>query len=121
MVDKRSIEEKKVALLEALGESFGVIGVAAKAARLSRSTFYRYYDEDPKFKEAADEILELQADVVENKLLQHIEEGDKDCIRFYLKYKGAKLGYMQNVKQEVNHKGIKIVYVTPEEDTDDED
>ena len=60
------MERDKEALLEALHNTSGIISSACRAAGVSRMTYYRYYNEDPEFRERADDIKELQKDFAES-------------------------------------------------------
>lgn len=50
------MEDKKQKFLEALMQGYGIIAVACEAVSISRSTYYRWYNSDPGFKEKVDEI-----------------------------------------------------------------
>lgn len=63
------MEDKKQKFLEALMQGYGIIAVACEAVSISRSTYYRWYNSDPEFKEKVDEIAETQTDFVESKLI----------------------------------------------------
>ena len=87
------MEEKKQKFLEALAQGYGIIATACEAIGIGRSTYYRWYNADPEFKEKVDEITETQVDFVESKLMQSINANDTTAIIFYLKTKGKKRGY----------------------------
>ena len=82
------MEEKKQKFLEALAQGYGIIATACEAIGIGRSTYYRWYNADPEFKEKVDEITETQVDFVESKLMQSINANDTTAIIFYLKTKG---------------------------------
>lgn len=87
------MEEKKQKFLEALAQGYGIIATACEAIGIGRSTYYRWYNADPEFREKVDEITETQVDFVESKLMQSINANDTTAIIFYLKTKGKKRGY----------------------------
>ncbi len=87
------MEEKKERFLTALAQGYGIIATACEAVGIGRSTYYRWYNTDPAFKERVDEITETQVDFVESKLMQSINANDTTAIIFYLKTKGKKRGY----------------------------
>ncbi len=87
------MEEKKQKFLEALAQGYGIIATACEAIGIGRSTYYRWYNADPEFKEKVDEITETQVDFVESKLMQSINANDTTAIIFYPKTKGKKRGY----------------------------
>lgn len=112
----------KVALIEAMQKSMGVISEACRMVECDRKTFYKYYNNDEKFKEACDECNESALDFVESKLFELVDgitmhkedrEGndlsydrapDVTAIIFYLKTRGKKRGYIEKTEQEVVHK-----------------
>lgn len=85
--------------MEELAKGYGIIATACEKVGVSRTTYYRWCNADPAFKEKADEITETQVDFVESKLLQQINEGDTTAIIFYLKTKGKKRGYNEKALQ----------------------
>ena len=122
---------KKGALLEAMRKNLGNIKASCEQLKISRNTFYRYYDEDEEFKKDIDSIGEDALDFVESKLFERIKgyshdedkifiyEGnpiviptvkhyapDTTAIIFYLKTKGKKRGYIET--QEVVNKNAPI-------------
>ena len=92
------MEEKKQKFLEALAQGYGIIATACEAIGIGRSTYYRWYNADPEFKEKVDEITETQVDFVESKLMQSINANDTTAIIFYLKTKGKARGYSEKAK-----------------------
>lgn len=94
------MEDKKQKFLEALMQGYGIIAVACEAVGISRSTYNRWYNSDPGFKEKVDEIAETQTDFVESKLMQLINANDTTAIIFYLKIKGKKRGYSDKAQKD---------------------
>lgn len=88
-------QEQKKKFLDALRNGLGIITTACQATGVSRSNFYYWCKNDEEFKAAADEIMEVQLDFVENKFLHAIEAGDITAMIFYLKTKGKKRGYSE--------------------------
>ncbi len=91
------MDDKKEKFLEALARGYGIIATACEAVKVGRTTYYRWYNSDPVFKERVDEITETQVDFVESKLMQSINANDTTAIIFYLKTKGKKRGYSDKV------------------------
>ena len=54
-IDER-VAQEKADLLEALSKTSAIVSSACKAANVSRMTYYRYYNEDPEFREKADDM-----------------------------------------------------------------
>ena len=90
----------KKKLLEGLVKSLGIVTVGCKLAEVSRETYYKYYNTDPKFKKKVDDIADIALDFAESKLHKLIKDGDKTGIIFYLKTKGKKRGYIE--RQEIH-------------------
>lgn len=106
MSKEKKIELTKENLLKALEQSLGIVTQACKIAKVSRGTFYRYYNEDPEFREQVDSIEDLTLDFVESQLMKQIKEQNTTATIFYLKTKGKQRGYIQTqqVHQVTEHR-----------------
>jgi len=104
---KQTAAKKK--LLEALERTLGIVTPACKEAGVSRDTFYKYYREDPVFKQKVDELEDLTLDYVESQLFKQIKDGSERSILFYMKYKGKKRGYSDNL--DITSGGEKITEI----------
>lgn len=109
-------DNNKKAVIEALGECYGIVTDACKRVGISRSSFYEWMTEDKEFKKAVDEASEQAIDFVEGKLFQKINgitmgKHDSDgelvvyevppsdtAIIFYLKTKAKKRGYIERTE-----------------------
>jgi AcrR family transcriptional regulator len=109
---KHDTEGHKSRLLDALERSLGIVTAACKEVGISRNTFYTYYNTDEEFKRAVDEIYEIQTDFVENQLFKKIKEGSERSILWYMKYKGRKRGYTDNLDITTGGEPIKIIINT---------
>lgn len=89
------IAKEKADLLAALAANSGIVASACRAANVSRMTYYRYYNEDPDFKEKADDVKELQKDFAESLILKKMKEGDTTMIIFYAKTQMKDRGYVE--------------------------
>jgi len=92
----------KKALLEALEKSLGVVTTACRAVDVSRQTFYRYCEDDPKFKASVDDIENIALDFAESQLHKQIQKGEVSSTIFYLKTKGKHRGYIEKSQTEVS-------------------
>jgi hypothetical protein len=97
---------KKEQLLKALEKSLGIVSTACESIGISRTTYYKYYNEDKDFKWSVDSIGDIALDCAESQLFELIKEKNITAIIFYLKTKGKKRGYIE--KQEVNHNSNNI-------------
>lgn len=97
----RTINGKKKVLAELIS-SHGVVTPACKAAGISRSVFYTWYNEDEEFKKAVDGVGDIAVDFAESKLFDLMDQENATAIIFYLKTKGKHRGYIE--RQEVDNK-----------------
>ena len=117
-MELQSVTHKK-AMIEALEKTLGVVSTACKMADISRTTHYRWLEEDAEYKEAVDSIQDVALDFAETHLHKQIKEGSSTSTIFYLKTKGKKRGYIE--RQEVdlgtdNH--FRVEVIRNEEDPD---
>lgn len=114
----------KKKLLEALEKSLGIVTPACKEVGISRNQFYNYYNTDPDFKKAVDDINEITLDFAENQLLKKIKEGSERSILFYMKYRGKKRGYSESMDITSDGKSIteiKLIHIKNKDDIDGEE
>ena len=97
---------KKGQLLEALEKSLGIVSTACQSVGVSRTTYYKYYNDDEQFKSQVDGISDIALDCAESQLFELIKEKNVTAIIFYLKTKGKKRGYVE--KQEASHNSNNI-------------
>jgi len=102
MARANKIQQHKKALLEALEKSLGVVTTACKAVGVDRTTFYKYVNEDPAFKQAVDDVENIALDFAESQLHRQIQNGEVSSTIFYLKTKGKRRGYIE--RQEMTGK-----------------
>lgn len=93
----------KAALLKALAKSKGIVTTACEAVGVTRKTYYDYYNADPEFRAAADDVQEIAIDFVEGRLFAQIEDDIPTSTIFYLKTKAKHRGYIE--RQEIAHQG----------------
>jgi|TARA_R110000796_G_scaffold1501_2_gene5965 hypothetical protein len=96
-------EENKKVLLDALERSLGIVTTACRSVKLSRTQFYEWMDNDPKFAAKFKDIKEMQKDFVESELFQTIKDREHPAqganIRFYLGRIAKDRGYVE--RQEI--------------------
>lgn len=90
---QEQVEHNKKVLLEALEVCLGVVTTACKQCDIGRTTFYRYYEEDKEFKKLVDELQNVAIDFAESQLHKQIQDGVPSSTIFFLKTKGKKRGY----------------------------
>ena len=112
---KNRIGHTKKELIEAMNKSLGIVTKACQMTGIARSTFYKYYNEDPEFKKQADSCEDIAIDFAESQLHKQIQEGVPSSTIFFLKTKGKKRGYVE--KTEMEHSGTIIIKPTKYGDT----
>mgnify|MGYP006431135745 FL=1 len=108
----KSEQLKKESLLKALEKSLGIVSTACEAVNISRTTYYKYYNEDKDFKRSVDSISDIALDCAESQLFELIKEKNVTAIIFYLKTKGKKRGYIEKQESRDNSNnitGIKLI------------
>jgi predicted DNA-binding transcriptional regulator AlpA len=107
----KSVHLKKE-LLSSLTKSLGIVSRACEMLGISRTTYYKYYNEDAEFKKQVDDIGEATIDFAESKLFELIKSGNITATIFFLKTKGRRRGYTE--RQEIEHStnqitGIRLI------------
>jgi hypothetical protein len=92
------IEHKKKAMIDAMEKSLGIVTSACKLADVGRTTYYGWYNDDPEFRKAIDDIENIALDFAESKLHALIKEGNPTATIFYLKTKGKNRGYVERTE-----------------------
>ncbi len=82
-------------IIKALGESAGLLTLAAKKAGVSYTTINRYAHDFISVQAAIQEAKESMLDFTEGKLYEKIKGGDTASILFYLKTQGKARGYTE--------------------------
>ena len=82
-------------------KTFGNVTQTTQILGIARSTYYLWLEKDSEFKKQIQEINpeERFLDFVESKLVEKIQEGDGQSIRWTLDRKGKSRGYVQ--RQEI--------------------
>jgi len=94
-------EHLKKELISALRSNLGVVSSACEALGISRTTYYKYYKADEKFKVSVDSIGDEAIDFVESQLFELIRKGNVTSTIFFLKTKGKKRGYTEKQELEI--------------------
>jgi len=101
-VEKRIINDKKL-VVEKLKVS-PIVQIACKKVGISRSTYYRWKKDDPKFAQKANKTLregtELISDMAESQLINQIRNGNMTGLIFWLKH--HREAYETRLKVKVN-------------------
>lgn len=111
--DKTDINKKK--MIEALEMSLGVVTSAVKAVGIHRSTHYDWYNEDPEYRKAVDDIVNVSLDFAETQLFQSMKDQNVAAVIFYLKTKGKQRGYIERSEFEFKKGEPDLSELTTEE------
>lgn len=84
---KERIKQDKEEFLKLLSETIGVVSAACQRKGISRTTYYKWYDQDPEFRKKVERIKREQVGYVEDRLLKAIADDNIAAIIFYLKCK----------------------------------
>lgn len=113
-------KRKQTAFLKALAESQGLISYACEKTNISRQTYYNWCEKYPDFAQKCEDISEATLDRVEGKLLSAINEENIAAIIFYLKTKGKKRGYVEQVDNNIiTNPFEKLMKELPDEEDDE--
>lgn len=106
---------KKQIAVEAYVKAFGIVTKAAKAAEISRFTFYEWLKTDPEFKHAIDSAQpeEYQIDFAEDVLMQMIKAKNTAATIFFLKTKGRGRGYIERLDVNNSFETMPEVLILP--------
>lgn len=102
MVTKDNKSTKKKAMLKALEKNMGIVSAACQETNISRSSHYKWINEDEEYKIEVKELQNFCLDFVESKLFKRIKDEDTTSILFYLKTKGKSRGYGQQEESQQN-------------------
>jgi hypothetical protein len=110
-------------IIEALDRAGGNIAAAARSIGASRTTIHKRIESSEKVKEAYDNVNECNLDRAENNLMELVSDKKHrnhfDALKFYLRTKGKKRGYIERVETE--HSGelqlpkLQVEIVRPDE------
>lgn len=112
-LDKTDINKKK--MIEALEMSLGVVTSAVKAVGIHRSTHYDWYNDDPEYRKAVDDIVNVSLDFAETQLFQSMKDQNVAAVIFYLKTKGKQRGYIERSEFEFKKGEPDLSELTTEE------
>ena len=94
-------DNKKIQMIDALESSLGIVTSACKIVGIHRSTHYDWYNDDPSYRKAVDDIQNISLDFAETQLFQAMKENNVTATIFYLKTKGKGRGYIERSEFEL--------------------
>lgn len=97
---KNGLTVKQRAMIEALVSTLGNITQACKKCNVMRSSHYRWLEECEAYRQAYDEIDDMECDFYRTALHKLVQEGNVTAVIFGLKTKGKHRGYIE--RQEIS-------------------
>ncbi|MBI2839228.1 MAG: hypothetical protein HYX75_13000 [Acidobacteria bacterium] len=94
----------EAALASALAKSFGLVGAAAKALRVSRAALYKRIAASQALRDVVEAGRELLIDQAEAALRQAVRRGESWAVLFTLKTIGRGRGYVERTEIEIAHR-----------------
>lgn len=97
------LSEKQTRLVEAYKSRFGNVAKACREARVDRSSYYRWLESVPAFRDAiaAVDVVGEIVDLAEEKLVEKLQSGSLPAIFFVLETKGASRGWTKTTNVAV--------------------
>ena len=97
MKTEEQIRKEKQKILDCLKLDGGIICRVVKRVGISSKTFYEYYRTDPDFRQKVELLKDEMIDMAESKLMELVEQGDRQSIIFLLKTQGKKRGWGESI------------------------
>ena len=94
---------KKLAMLEALHKTLGIVTAAAEKVNINPCTHYDWLKNDDGYAKAVKALKNVAKDFAESKLHKAISNGNITAIIFFLKCQAKDRGYIE--RQEVDNMG----------------
>ena len=96
------LSKKQKAFIDVFsGPAMCNISATCDKVGIARRTFYYWKERNQRFREAIEDAEEMSIDFAESKLRQAVIGGDMTAIIFFLKTKGKKRGYVEQIEQKV--------------------
>jgi len=92
---KSAILKKEI--LEAMESDLLAMSSVCRALGIPIRTAHGWREADPEFNEAVKKVHDLRLDMVEDKAMEQIKQGNTAMIIFFLKTQGRKRGYVEQV------------------------
>ena len=108
---------KKVAMIKALGTTFGNVSKAianleSNDYTVSRTQHYKWLKEDEEYAQAVEDASDKTLDLVEAALINQVKNGSVQATMFYLKTKGRNRGYNEKLDVDITsgEEPIQIIF-----------
>jgi|LakMenEpi03Aug12_release.lakeMendotaPanAssembly.Ray.scaffolds.fasta_scaffold1658127_1 hypothetical protein len=116
----KKTKESQARFLKAFKECLFNISKACDVSKVDRMTYYLWMKTDPDFEEMVKNAEEEQIDFVESALIKRIKEGSDSSIQFYLKTKGKRKGWGENLDITTGGEKITVIRLVEKKKDDDD-
>jgi len=103
--DDRTTRRKQNAMVKAVEDTRGLIGLACRKAEISERTHRYWMAEDDNYRHRITSAIEVGHDMVEFRLLQRCDEGDVAALRTFLSARMKDRGYGVNRREQTGKNG----------------
>lgn len=104
--ERISTTTKKKLFVEAMRYTAGIIAPALEMVDITRPTYRNWMKTDPDFAEQINDVVNMQHDFAESKLLEKVAAGSEPSIHFYLDRRVP--AYARKTFHDVTSKGQQI-------------
>lgn len=118
---QKRTEVKQSLFIDALRQTAGIIEPALEMAQIARSTYRKWYNDEPEFAQRVDDVTAAQHDFVETKLMKGIKMGSERLIEFYLDRRVPNYAKKSSLDIKSNGKDIQtptVVFMPFDDDSD---
>lgn len=98
-------------------KKLGNISATCDALNISRQSFYTWKEKSPALQRMLDDADESLLDWAETKLIEQINENNLTALIFFLKTKGKKRGYIEQIDKNITTNAFEeLMKELPDED-----
>ncbi len=109
--DKTRNEVSDTAIAVALGKSAGVLDTTARSLKMTRRALIERLDNSNELREARQEAIDINLDMVESKLIKAAQKGVGWAVRLYLTNIGRDRGYGKRLEISGNFAAVGEVHI----------
>lgn len=96
------------------------VSATCAALNISRQTFYDWKEKYPALKKALEDADDSILDWAETKLIKNINDGNLTALIFFLKTKGRKRGYVEQIDNNVTSNAFEALMKELPDDEEDQ-
>ena|SRR3972149_895842 len=107
-------EDNQCKFVQAMKDNNFSVSKACASIDISRSTYYKWMESDPEFKQVMDDFREEFIDLAETVLVRAMKADDTDASKFILKHLARKRGYAESSNVDHTSGGERITGIVVE-------